>query len=138
MEGWFNKISQASLGWLILMGNCCLLVNCFITIIRLIKCCFILGTLYILGAIFYALRVPERWFPGKFDLWVCCYCYPLLKISILINYYSSFIFSFNRIKYFMCLLLLPPLFTITELVKWQCIASLLANVHCPIQLLRFN
>lgn len=20
---------------------------------------------------FYALRVPERWFPGKFDLWVC-------------------------------------------------------------------
>lgn len=46
MEGWFNKISQASLGWLILMG-----------------------LLYITGAAFYALRVPERWFPGKFDLW---------------------------------------------------------------------
>lgn len=28
------------------------------------------GLLYILGAVFYALRVPERWFPGKFDLWV--------------------------------------------------------------------
>ena len=47
MEGWFSKISQASLGWLILMG-----------------------LLYILGALFYALRVPERWFPGKCDIWV--------------------------------------------------------------------
>jgi adiponectin receptor len=43
-EGWFNAISQASLGWLILMG-----------------------CLYILGALFYALRVPERFFPGKCD-----------------------------------------------------------------------
>lgn len=47
MEGWFSQISQATLGWLILMG-----------------------CLYIIGAMFYALRVPERWFPGKFDLWV--------------------------------------------------------------------
>lgn len=47
MEGWFNDISRKSLGWLILMGF-----------------------LYILGAMFYALRIPERWFPGKFDLWV--------------------------------------------------------------------
>ncbi|XP_067616576.1 adiponectin receptor protein [Eurosta solidaginis] len=46
MEGWFSQISQASLGWLILMG-----------------------LLYILGAMLYALRVPERWFPGKFDIW---------------------------------------------------------------------
>ncbi|XP_069688026.1 adiponectin receptor protein-like [Periplaneta americana] len=45
-EGWFNAISQASLGWLILMG-----------------------CLYILGAILYALRVPERFFPGKCDIW---------------------------------------------------------------------
>lgn len=47
MEGWISKVSQASLGWLILMG-----------------------LLYILGALFYALRVPERWFPGKCDIWV--------------------------------------------------------------------
>lgn len=47
IEGWFSQISQASLGWLILMG-----------------------LLYILGALFYALRVPERWFPGKCDIWV--------------------------------------------------------------------
>ncbi|XP_055384897.1 adiponectin receptor protein-like isoform X2 [Condylostylus longicornis] len=46
MEGYISKISQSSLGWLCLMG-----------------------LLYILGALFYALRVPERWFPGKCDLW---------------------------------------------------------------------
>lgn len=46
MEGWFSQISQTSLGWLALMG-----------------------LLYISGALLYALRVPERWFPGKFDIW---------------------------------------------------------------------
>lgn len=45
-EGWMKAISQASLGWLILMG-----------------------VLYICGAMFYALRVPERFFPGRFDIW---------------------------------------------------------------------
>lgn len=45
-EGWFSQVSKASLGWLVLMG-----------------------LLYILGAMFYALRVPERWFPGKCDIW---------------------------------------------------------------------
>ncbi|KAF5303323.1 hypothetical protein FQA39_LY10062 [Lamprigera yunnana] len=47
MEGWLNKMSQKSLGWLLLMG-----------------------LLYIVGAILYALRVPERFFPGKFDIWL--------------------------------------------------------------------
>jgi adiponectin receptor len=28
----------------------------------------LMGTLYGLGAAVYALRVPERWFPGRFDL----------------------------------------------------------------------
>lgn len=37
---------QASVGWMALMG-----------------------VLYIAGAIMYATRVPERWFPGKCDIW---------------------------------------------------------------------
>uniref|UniRef100_T1J215 Adiponectin receptor n=1 Tax=Strigamia maritima TaxID=126957 RepID=T1J215_STRMM len=45
-EGFFKAVYHASLGWLILMGS-----------------------LYILGAMFYALRVPERFFPGKCDIW---------------------------------------------------------------------
>lgn len=66
MEGWFNKISQASLGWLVLMGK--QLIHSGSTLSY--KHLHFPGLLYILGAIFYALRVPERWFPGKFDLWV--------------------------------------------------------------------
>lgn len=27
------------------------------------------GALYIIGAAIYAFRVPERWAPGKFDIW---------------------------------------------------------------------
>jgi len=27
------------------------------------------GALYVVGAILYANRIPERWFPGKFDYW---------------------------------------------------------------------
>ncbi|KAF6200801.1 hypothetical protein GE061_005247, partial [Apolygus lucorum] len=45
-EGWVNAISYASLGWLILMGS-----------------------LYLTGALFYAFRIPECFFPGKFDIW---------------------------------------------------------------------
>uniref|UniRef100_A0A646QCQ7 AdiponectinRec n=1 Tax=Hemiscolopendra marginata TaxID=943146 RepID=A0A646QCQ7_9MYRI len=45
-EGFFKAVYHASLGWLILMGS-----------------------LYILGAMLYALRVPERFFPGKCDIW---------------------------------------------------------------------
>ncbi|KAL0277187.1 UNVERIFIED_CONTAM: hypothetical protein PYX00_004554 [Menopon gallinae] len=45
-EGWPNAVYQASLGWIILMG-----------------------LLYILGATVYTLRVPERFFPGKCDIW---------------------------------------------------------------------
>lgn len=47
MEGWVNAVSYASVGWLILMG-----------------------ALYILGALLYAGRIPERYFPGKCDIWV--------------------------------------------------------------------
>lgn len=45
-EGWVRAIYHASFGWLCLMGS-----------------------LYIIGALFYALRVPERFFPGKCDIW---------------------------------------------------------------------
>ncbi|KAJ3206207.1 hypothetical protein HDU67_008309 [Dinochytrium kinnereticum] len=28
-----------------------------------------MGAMYIMGAVLYASRIPERWFPGKFDIW---------------------------------------------------------------------
>ena len=42
-----KSVSEASLGWLLFMG-----------------------ALYITGALFYAFRIPERFFPGKVDIWV--------------------------------------------------------------------
>ncbi|UYV83357.1 ADIPOR2, partial [Cordylochernes scorpioides] len=45
-NGFIRAISQASLGWL-----------------------FLMAVLYILGALLYAARIPERFFPGKFDIW---------------------------------------------------------------------
>jgi len=45
-NGLERSVSEASLGWLIFMG-----------------------ALYITGALFYAFRIPERFFPGKVDIW---------------------------------------------------------------------
>ncbi|XP_060582534.1 adiponectin receptor protein-like [Ruditapes philippinarum] len=44
--GFWDAVNKASLGWLVLMAF-----------------------LYITGAIIYAVRIPERFFPGKFDIW---------------------------------------------------------------------
>ncbi|XP_054708522.1 adiponectin receptor protein-like [Uloborus diversus] len=46
VKGFLQAVYHASFGWLCLMGS-----------------------LYLLGAAFYALRVPERFFPGKCDIW---------------------------------------------------------------------
>lgn len=32
---------------------------------------FLMAVLYILGVGLYAARIPERFFPGKCDIWVC-------------------------------------------------------------------
>ncbi len=45
--GWNVAVHDGSLGWLILMA-----------------------VLYISGALLYAVRVPERCFPGQCDIWV--------------------------------------------------------------------
>ena len=46
-EGWFNSVPLTAVGYLALMG-----------------------ALYVAGALLYAFRVPERWFPGKCDIYV--------------------------------------------------------------------
>lgn len=46
-DGLHEAINVAALGWLVLMA-----------------------VLYIVGAVIYAVRIPERIWPGKFDYWV--------------------------------------------------------------------
>lgn len=45
-DGFYEAIEYAALGWLVLMA-----------------------ILYITGAVIYAVRIPERIWPGKFDIW---------------------------------------------------------------------
>ncbi|KAA3679193.1 adiponectin receptor [Paragonimus westermani] len=46
MEGFWEAVSYSAFGWLLLMA-----------------------VLYISGAVIYAIRIPERFYPGKFDIW---------------------------------------------------------------------
>ena len=48
-DGISHAFNYAALGWVILMAF-----------------------LYIIGAVVYAARVPERIWPGRFDIWVGC------------------------------------------------------------------
>src|SRR4029434_11330433 len=47
-EGLLRATTMGQMGWLLLMA-----------------------TLYMTGACLYAARIPERFFPGKCDIWVC-------------------------------------------------------------------
>ena len=48
LEGFWDTISSSAMLWLILMS-----------------------VLYVTGALIYAFRIPERFYPGRFDIWVC-------------------------------------------------------------------
>ena len=45
--GWYLAWNECGMGWLVLMA-----------------------VLYISGALLYAARIPEKYFPGTFDIWV--------------------------------------------------------------------
>ena len=57
-DGFWHAINRAALGWLVLMAF-----------------------LYIFGAVIYAARIPERIFPGKFDIWVTSLFFSFLIMS---------------------------------------------------------
>jgi len=40
----------------------------------------LMASLYITGVLFYALRIPERFYPGKFDLYVSEFLYQFYKM----------------------------------------------------------
>ncbi|XP_001357860.3 adiponectin receptor protein isoform X2 [Drosophila pseudoobscura] len=88
MEGWFSQMSRASLGWLILMG-----------------------LLYIIGALLYALRVPERWFPGKFDIWGQSHqiFHILVIAAAFVHYHGISEMAMYRVMYSECTVPIEPI-----------------------------
>ena len=50
-----------------------------------------MGALYITGALLYALRIPERFFPGKCDVWFHSHqLFHVLVIAAAVVHYQGF------------------------------------------------
>lgn len=81
MEGLFSHISRTSIGWLALMGS-----------------------LYIAGALIYAFRIPEKWFPGKCDVWFQSHqiFHVLVIAAAFVHYHGISEMASYRVKYGEC------------------------------------
>eukprot|EP00095_Tigriopus_kingsejongensis_P003542 maker-scaffold106_size358372-snap-gene-2.32 protein:Tk03542 transcript:maker-scaffold106_size358372-snap-gene-2.32-mRNA-1 annotation:"adipor-like receptor cg5315" len=77
VNGWQKSLDEAALGWLILMG-----------------------ILYITGALLYALRIPERFFPGKVDIWFhshqIFHCFVIA--GAFVHYHGLSLMSLHRLR----------------------------------------
>jgi adiponectin receptor len=76
--GWSSAMEQASLGWMILMG------------------CF-----YISGTTLYMLQVPERFFPGKFDIFFQSHqiMHVFVFIAVCVCYHAISLLEYKHTDY---------------------------------------
>ncbi|KAI8144153.1 hemolysin-III related-domain-containing protein [Fennellomyces sp. T-0311] len=52
----------------------------------------ILGMFYVIGAVFYGARIPERWYPGSFDIWFQSHSiFHMAVVVAVVCYYFSMI-----------------------------------------------
>lgn len=136
MEGWFNKISQASLGWLILMGKkatTMLEPQPILHTYSFQVCCTFLEQFFMLCE---CLR------DGFQENSIYGYDFTSRRNQYSVYSFSAFIifsfYSFNHIKYSMFSWLRLHSFTTMASVRWQCIASLSANAPFRIRQLHFE
>jgi len=77
VNGWQKSIDEAAIPWLILMG-----------------------ILYITGALLYAMRIPERFFPGKVDIWFhshqIFHCFVIA--GAIVHYHGISLMAMYRLK----------------------------------------
>ena len=77
VNGWQKSMDEAAITWLILMG-----------------------VLYITGALLYAVRIPERFFPGKVDIWFhshqIFHCFVIA--GAIVHYHGISLMSMYRLK----------------------------------------
>ena len=80
-EGFYRAIYVAAMGWLVLMA-----------------------LLYIGGAVIYALRVPERIWPGKFDIWFQSHqiFHVFVIIAAFVHFHGITIVASNMMRYGQC------------------------------------
>jgi adiponectin receptor len=89
-DGFYEAIYDSALGWLTLMA-----------------------VLYIVGAVIYAARIPERIWPGRFDIW--CQSHQIFHMFVLVaafvHYHGISQIAMNRLTYGDCTFdhsVLPP------------------------------
>jgi adiponectin receptor len=77
VNGWQKAVDEAAIPWLILMG-----------------------ILYITGALLYAMRIPERFFPGKVDIWFhshqIFHCFVIA--GAIVHYHGISLMAMYRLK----------------------------------------
>jgi len=80
LDGWLHYV-QTSLGWL-----------------------FLMGLLYVIGAALYAMRIPERFFPGKFDIWLHSHqiFHVFVVCAALVHYHGVTELALHRINDSQC------------------------------------
>lgn len=81
-EGWIDRFALTTLGYLALMGS-----------------------LYVAGALVYAFRIPERFFPGKFD--ICFHSHQLFHVLVvaaaMVHYHGVTELAMYRISGTQCI-----------------------------------
>lgn len=75
LYGWQIALQRASLGWMILMG-----------------------CIYVTGTMMYMLQIPERFCPGKFDLWFQSHqiFHVFILIAIFVHYHGISLLEFQH------------------------------------------
>ena len=48
----------------------------------------LMGATYLIGATIYALRIPERWYPGRFDVWL--HSHQIFHVAVVLGAYIHY------------------------------------------------
>ena len=55
-----------------------------------------MGAFYVMGAMVYLFQIPERWWPGKFDLWFSSHqIWHLLIVAAVLTHYLGVIHMYE-------------------------------------------
>ncbi|GAU89113.1 hypothetical protein RvY_01704 [Ramazzottius varieornatus] len=87
-QGWVRSMQEASIHWL-----------------------FAMGALYIVGSLIYACRLPERLFPGRFDIWFQSHqiFHVFVVVAAFVHYHGISLMASHRFSLGACRNLPPEL-----------------------------
>jgi len=66
-------------------------------VLTLLQDQLVMGVFYLSAATVYATRVPERWFPGTFDIWM--HSHQIFHLLVLAGAYSHYLVAMNFLEW---------------------------------------